>query len=244
VTGTLYLGTSGFAYQEWKGTFYPADLKDPDMLGFYASRFPSVEVNYTFRRYPAEKTLRTWAERTPEGFRFTLKANQRITHTRRLRDADSDVSDFLDRARLLGPRLGPILFQCPPTLEFDRGLLESFLAYLPPTHRYAFEFRHPSWSAARELLPAQGAAWCFAETEETREAPVLAEPFAFLRLRKEAYTEEELAAWAQRIGGALEAGLDVYAYIKHEEEGAAPKFADRLGQLVGSAAAMTWNTGQ
>jgi uncharacterized protein YecE (DUF72 family) len=234
VTGTLYLGTSGFAYQEWKGPFYPDDLKDTEMLGFYSGRFPSVEINYTFRRSPAEETLRTWAERTPEGFRFTLKAHQRITHTRRLADADEVTSDFLDRARVLGDRLGTILFQCPPTFQFDRGRIESFLAYLPPTFRYAFEFRHPSWAEARPILSEQGAAWCYAETEETpaEAEPILAEPFAFLRLRKEEYADDELKRWADRIGTAREGGLDVYAYLKHEEKGAGPRYAERLAELV------------
>jgi uncharacterized protein YecE (DUF72 family) len=234
VAGALYLGTSGFAYPEWKGTFYPKDLKDAEMLPFYAGRFPSVEINYTFRRFPAEKTLRTWAERTPDGFRFALKANQRITHTRRLRDADTDVSDFLDRARTLGERLGPILFQCPPTLQFGRELIEAFLAYLPPTFRCAFEFRHPSWTEARPILRDQGAAWCVAETDATEAdaLPPIEPPFGFLRLRKEAYKDEELRRWADRIGNAIGEGLDVFAYLKHEEGVAAPRHAERIASLL------------
>jgi uncharacterized protein YecE (DUF72 family) len=231
--GTLYLGTSGFAYQEWKGPFYPEGSKDVDMLPHYAGRFPSVEINYTFRRYPAPKTLAAWAERTPPGFRFALKANQRITHTRRLSDADSDVSDFLDRARTLGERLGPILFQCPPSLRFDRGLIESFLTYLPPTFRYAMEFRHPSWSEARPILEEQGVAWCFAETDDTPEDAerVLSSPFAYLRLRRDEYGDDALKRWADRVGEALADGRDVYAYLKHEEGAAAPRHAERLMEL-------------
>jgi uncharacterized protein YecE (DUF72 family) len=234
VAGTLYLGTSGFAYPEWKGSFYPEGLKDAEMLPYYAGRFPSVEINYTFRRYPSEKTLRAWAERTPEGFRFALKANQRITHFRRLRGADPDVSDFLDRARILGERLGPILFQCPPTLQYDRELIESFLAYLPPTFRCAFEFRHPSWAEARPILRDQGAAWCIAETDATEGngLPPIEEPFGFLRLRKEEYTEDELRRWADRIGNALSEGVDVYAYLKHEEGVAAPWHAAMIASFL------------
>ena len=234
MAGALYLGTSGFAYPEWKGSFYPANLKDPEMLGFYSGRFPSVEINYTFRRFPAEKTLRTWAERTPEKFRFALKANQRITHTRRLRDADTDVSEFLDRARNLGERLGPILFQCPPTLQFNRELIESFLAYLPPTFRCAFEFRHPSWVEARPILRDQGAAWCIAETDETEPdaIPPIEGPFGFLRLRKEVYSDDELGRWAEKIGTAVAEGLDVFAYLKHEEGVAAPRHAERIAELI------------
>jgi uncharacterized protein YecE (DUF72 family) len=230
----LYLGTSGFAYPEWKGSFYPSDLKDADMLGFYAERLGSVEINYTFRRFPVPKTLETWRERAPDGFRFTLKANQRITHTRRLAGADADASDFLDRARTLGDRLGPILFQCPPTLQFDRARLESFLAYLPPTFRYAMEFRHPSWVEARPLLAEQGVAWCFAETDETPDnaEPVLSSPFAYLRLRKEEYAEDDLSRWAERLRDHLASGSDVYAYFKHEEGAAAPRYAERLSSLI------------
>jgi uncharacterized protein YecE (DUF72 family) len=237
--GTLYVGTSGFAYQEWKGPFYPGDLKDVDMLPFYATRFPSVEVNYTFRRYPAPKTLEAWRDRTPDGFQMTLKANQRITHTRRLANADADVSDFLDRARHLGDRLGVILFQCPPTLHYDRALIEGFLAYLPPTFRYAMEFRHESWAEARPLLQDQGVAWCFAETEDMPEGtePVLSSPFAYLRLRKEEYGHLDLSLWAERLRAALAAGTDVYAYLKHERGASAPRFAEDLARLLEHAQA-------
>jgi uncharacterized protein YecE (DUF72 family) len=239
VAGTLYLGTSGFAYPEWKGVFYPEDLPAERMLEFYASRLPSVEINYTFRRHPAEKTLERWAAQTPETFRFTLKAHQRITHTRRLRDADESVSMFLDRARLLGERLGVILFQLPPTFHYDREALEGFLGYLPPVTRYAFEFRHPSWAEARELLAEQGAAWVVAETDEQTPETMSWEPFGYLRLRKEEYTDEELRVWADRIGSALGEGHDVYCYLKHEEKGAGPKFAERLGELMASSGSGT-----
>jgi uncharacterized protein YecE (DUF72 family) len=150
------------------------------------------------------------------------------------------VSDFLERVRLLGERLGPVLFQCPPSLHFDRALIESFLAYLPPVAPYAFEFRHESWSDARELLAEHGVAWCFAETDETPEdaEPVLSEPFAYLRLRREEYPDELLGRWAERIGAALERGTDVFAYLKHEEGTAAPRHAQRLASmLAGSGSA-------
>src|SRR5439155_23481488 len=141
-------------------------LKQREMLPFFARRFRSVEINYTFRQQPAEKTRPTWRDATPDGFVVALKAHRRITNWMRLAGADEAVSAFLDRIRTLGPRLGPVLFQCPPTLHFDRSLIESFLAYLPPTYRYAFEFRHPSWEEARDILAGQGAAWCVAETDE------------------------------------------------------------------------------
>ncbi|MGZ8635532.1 MAG: DUF72 domain-containing protein [Actinomycetota bacterium] len=235
MTGTFYLGTSGFSYDQWKhGVFYPEGLKNREMLSYYASRFPSVEINYTFRRYPTEKSLTTWRDQTPEDFRFTLKANQRITHWKRLADVDEDVRAFLDLAAILGERMGTVLYQCPPTLEYDRGLLEAFVGYLPPSPRAAMEFRHPSWAQARELLLEQGVAWCVAETDEQDPGPedLSWEPFGFLRLRKTAYTDEELGSWASRIRPALEAGSDVYCYLKHEDEGASTKMADRLRAIV------------
>ena len=233
MAGTLYLGTSGFAYKEWKGPFYPETLKDREMLGYFAGRFRSVEINYTFRRQPSETTLQTWKEHTPDGFSFAMKAHQRITHTLRLRDADESVAMFLDRVKLLGDRLGPILFQCPPSLKFDRALIESFAAYLPPTARYAMEFRHPSWEEARPILAEQNIAWCTAETDESSGGAPVFEPFGYLRLRKEAYSDEEIKAWAERIAPALEEGRDVHAYFKHEDKGAGPIFAEKLARLIG-----------
>jgi uncharacterized protein YecE (DUF72 family) len=233
VAGTLYLGTSGFAYPEWKGSFYPDDAKDSDFLHHYAARFPSVEINYTFRRFPAEKTMRRWADQAPEGFRFALKANQRITHTRRLRGADQDVGDFLDRARLLGNRLGPILFQCPPSLHFDRDLIRSFLAYLPPLAPYAMEFRHESWNEAKPILRDNGVAWCVSETDERSADDVPMEPFVYLRLRKEEYGDEDLKRWSEIVESARAGGRDVFAFFKHEEGTAAPQHARRLAELLG-----------
>lgn len=235
MTGTLYLGTSGFAYDEWKhGVFYPEGLKNADMLSYYAGRFRSVEINYTFRRFPSEKTLTTWREQTPEGFVFTLKANQRITHFKRLADTDEEVAAFLERAQALGDRLGPILFQCPPSLKYDRRLIEGFVGYLPPTVRAVMEFRHPSWVEARDLLLDQGVAWCVAETDEKDPGPgdLSWEPCGYLRLRKTEYTDDELREWAGRIGSALAAGNDVYCYFKHEDSGLSPRMAKRLVQML------------
>jgi uncharacterized protein YecE (DUF72 family) len=235
MTGMLYLGTSGFAYDEWMhGVFYPEGLKARERLSYYASRFSSVEVNYTFRRFPTEKTLATWRDETPDTFRFTLKANQRITHSRRLANADEDVRDFLDRAKVLGDRLGTVLYQCPPSLKYDPSLIAGFVGYLPPSPRAAMEFRHASWVAARDLLLEHGVAWCVAETDETDPGPddLSWEPFGSLRLRKTEYRDDELARWAERIRPALEAGRDVYCYFKHEDEGASPRMAERLRALL------------
>ena len=230
--GTLHLGTSGFAYPEWKGVFYPEDSKPRDMLPYFASRFRSVEINYTFRRHPSEKTLSSWREQTPEGFTFTLKAHQNITHRHRLADAHEPVKFFIERARVLGDRIGVVLFQCPPSLRFDRALLEDFLATLPGDGRFAMEFRHSSWEDSRELLAEHGVAWCTAETDEQPAGRDSWEPFGYLRLRKETYAEDDLKAWAERVEPALEAGHDVYCYFKHEEKGIGPAYALRLAELL------------
>ncbi|HEX2026048.1 MAG TPA: DUF72 domain-containing protein [Actinomycetota bacterium] len=232
MTGTLYVGTSGFAYPEWRGSFYPDGLKQASFLEHYAGRFAAVEINYTFRRFPAETTMDRWAARAPDGFRFAMKANRRITHTRRLHGADRDVSEFLDRARRLGERLGPILFQCPPSLQFDRELIESFLAYLPPVAPYAFEFRHESWNEARPILAEHGVAWCVSETEERAVDDVPTEPFVYLRLRKEDYTDDDLKRWADTVRSATDTGRDVFAFFKHEDGTAAPVYAERLSTLA------------
>jgi uncharacterized protein YecE (DUF72 family) len=235
VTGTLHLGTSGFAYDEWAhGVFYPEGVKQKERLAYYSSQLSSVEINYTFRRYPNEKTLETWREQAADGFTFTLKANQRITHFKRLADVDEDLRDFLDRGKVLGDKLGCVLFQCPPSLAYDRGLIEAFVGYLPPIARYAMEFRHPSWMEARDLLLDQGVAWCVAETDENDPSPddLSWEPVGYLRLRKTEYADDELAVWAGRIGPALASGADVFCYFKHEEGGQSPRLAKRLAAML------------
>jgi uncharacterized protein YecE (DUF72 family) len=239
-TGSLFLGTSGFAFDGWKhGVFYPEGTKNRELLSYYASQLSSVEINYSFRRFPSEKTLTTWRELTPESFRFTLKANQRITHFKRLKDADDDVRDFLERARILGDRLGCVLFQCPPTLKYDQELIERFVGYLPPGPPvFAMEFRHPSWREAKDLLLEQGVAWCVAETDEHDPKPedLSWEPAGYLRLRKTEYSDEELAGWAARLRPALDQGSTIFCYFKHEDLGASPQMAKRLEDILRSKA--------
>lgn len=239
MAGRFYLGTSGFSFDGWRhGVFYPEGLKKDDMLDHYSSQLSSVEINYTFRRFPTEKTLTNWRERAREGFVFTLKANQRITHFKRLADTDEDVRDFLKIAAVLGEKLGCVLFQCPPSLHYDRALIEAFVGYLPPpgpgVPRFAMEFRHPSWAEARDLLVSQGVAWCVAETDEHDPSPddLSWRPAGYLRLRKTEYTDDELTAWADRIRPAMDDGATVFAYFKHEDDGASPRMAKRLRSVV------------
>jgi uncharacterized protein YecE (DUF72 family) len=237
--GRLLLGTSGFAYDEWRhGVFYPQGLPASGMLAYYATVFRSVEINYTFRRFPAETTMAGWRAQTPPDFRFTLKANQRITHSKRLREAGPELAAFLERAAALGDRLGPILFQCPPNLVYDQGLIEAFADALPPGLAAAMEFRHDSWRQAWPLLAERGIARCVADTDDAAALPeqLTWQPFGYLRLRRAAYDDAQLAVWAERIGSALAAGGDVYCYFKHEDSAAGPRMAQRLERLLDAEA--------
>jgi uncharacterized protein YecE (DUF72 family) len=227
MAGTLHVGTSGFAFPQWKGTFYPPDLKDREMLAFYARTFRSVEVNYTFRRDPSPKTIEGWLQATPENFRFVLKAKQNITHFRRLSDP-APALEFLEAAAPLGERLGPILFQCPPNMKREPGRLEAFLDALPASpYRYAFEFRHPSWAEDRGLLAGRGAAWVVSDTDEQpwTDDDLSGGAFAYLRLRRSVYEADAIATWGRRIRGALDGGADVFCFVKHEEDASGPQLA-------------------
>jgi len=231
-TGKLYVGTSGYAYKPWKGTFYPEKLPDKEMLKFYASRLLTVEINYSFYQMPKESTLEGWASNVPESFQFALKANQKITHVARLRNCESTLKRFLEVASVLqeGNRLGPILVQLPPNFKFDSALLREFLALRPTAFRFAFEVRHASWYTEEtyQLLRKFDTALCLAETDETAPPDVVTAGFAYVRLRREAYSAKELAAWRKRFDGWNKQGVDVYCYVKHEDAGKGPKYARQL----------------
>lgn len=230
----VLVGTSGFSYPAWRGTFYPQTLRPREMLAFYARALGTVEINHTFRRLPTPALLDGWAAETPADFRFALKAPQRITHVLRLRDAAAVTREFCAVATGLGPKLGPLLFQLPPNFRFDAARLGDFLAILPPGLEPAFEFRHPSWfvDATYALLGAHGAALCVADAEDLATPPVETAPFGYLRLRRADYDEAGLDAWAARIA-APSRWERVYVYFKHEDSGRGPALArallDRLG---------------
>ncbi len=230
-------GASGFSYKPWRGPFYPEKLPEADMLAFYASRLPTVEINNSFYRMPRENVLAAWAEKTPPAFRFALKAPQRITHQLRLKEAGEATGFFFRVADVLGDRLGPALFQLPPYMRQDLGLLESFLAGLPKGRRVAFEFRHASWfdDAVFAALRAHDAALCINDTEETeRSAPVVATAgLGYLRLRRPGYDEAALRGWAQRI--AAQPWSEAFVFFKHEDDGAAPRLAAGLMALLPGA---------
>ena len=236
-SGRFFVGTSGFAYKEWIGPFYPEGTKSAGMLGYYAGRFNSVEVNYTFRRSPTAPMMETWSKATSESFVFTLKANQGITHFARLKDTGERLGRFLEAVTPLGPRLGPILFQCPPNLKYDRDVLDGFLADLaaaPGSHRYAMEFRHPSFDSdeVRSKLGAAGVALCVADTDDAPATFRRTGDFAYVRLRGTGYTTEALKGWGASFRTALEEGTDVYAYLKHEDSATAPRDAAILKEIA------------
>jgi uncharacterized protein YecE (DUF72 family) len=235
-TGTLRVGTSGYSYKEWKGNFYPKKIADKDMLSFYAKEFSTVEINYTFYHMPTESALTNWTKCVPEGFRFALKANQQITHIKRLRDCESTLKRFLEVASVLneGDHLGPVLVQLPPNFKFDKPLLEEFLALRPAAFLFAFEVRHVSWYTEEtyEVLRKYNTALCLAESEKQTPPEVLTANFAYVRLRLEDYTAKQLAAWRKRFDGWLAQGVNVYVYCKHEDEGKAPEYAR---QILGKA---------
>lgn len=227
----MLTGTSGFSYKEWVGPFYPKKLPASAMLRYYAERFPTVEINNTFYRMPAESLLERWAQEVPEGFAFTLKAPHRITHIKRLKGVESDVAEFTRRAAVLGDKLGMLFFQLPPSLRKDLPRLRDFLAALPPGPRVAVEFRHHSWQddEVYEALRARAASLCVAETDEGSSPFVCTSDDAYLRLRRTRYDESDLRAWADRIAG--QPLSRAYVYFKHEDEALAPLFARLLEEM-------------
>jgi uncharacterized protein YecE (DUF72 family) len=218
---TLYAGTSGFAYPAWKPGFYPAKTPSNQFLKHYAARLNCVEINYTFRRLPSASTLQNWVEQTPSGFVFAVKANMRITHIMRLKNAGEATELFL---KMIDPlrtsrRLGPILFQLPPAMKCDSALLRDYLALLPGDLRYAFEFRHASWLTEEiyDALRGRNAALCVAESEKLEVPEVITADFVYYRLRKPEYTAEDVEGFASRSKELLAGGRDLYLMFKHEE---------------------------
>lgn len=232
----ILVGTSGYNYPEWKGSFYPADLPAAKFLPYYASRFPTVEINYTFYRMPTPKLIAGWRTQVPAEFRFTLKAPKRITHDRRLRAADvaESLQGFITAATELGPQLAALLFQLPPNFKKDVGLLNEFLSLLPPKTPAAFEFRNASWldDAVYDALRARNIALCIADSESWETPLVSTANYAYLRLRDEGYGDADIAQWAQTARTLSERASDVFVYFKHEDEGKGAAFGQQMMQLL------------
>jgi uncharacterized protein YecE (DUF72 family) len=230
----ILVGTSGYNYPEWKGSFYPQALPASKMLPYYAERFPTVEINATFYRMPTASAVAGWAAQVPPSFRFTLKANRRITHDKRLVDVADAVDFFVRTARGLGPQLAALLFQTPPNLKCDLARFDAFLAGVPDGVQAAFEFRHDSWlqDEVYARLRARNFALCVADTE-ARTVPVVATAdFAYLRLRDEGYDDEAIRRWTKTAQDLSASCRDVYVYFKHEDAGKGAAFGQRMIELL------------
>ena len=225
----LLAGASGYSFKEWKGTFYPEDMRPDAMLAYYAGRLPTVEINNTFYRMPKTNVLENWAATVPEGFRFSIKASRRITHMSRLRAESSaeSLKYLYQNLAALGKKRGPVLFQLPPFFKKDLPRLTEFLALLPPGHRAAFEFRNDSWfeDDVYAALKGAGAALVLSEREDNAPPPLVeTASWGYVRLRLEEYSEEALRAWAERLGAT--GWREIYAYFMHEPT--APAYAQLL----------------
>ena len=232
---TIWIGTSNWNYPEWKGSFYPEKMKAAEMLPYYAARFASVEVNNTFYRMPNEKAVQGWTSVTPERFRLTLKAPQRITHFARLSNCADSTAYFLKMAQTLGPKLGSILFQLPPNFQKNLIVLDAFLETLPAGTCAAFEFRNPGWlvDEVYERLKAKNLALCIADSEKLSTPVEITADHAYFRLRDEGYQPADIARWAQVIRDKTAHCREVYVYFKHEDEGKGPEFGKLLMQELG-----------
>lgn len=230
---TQHVGTSGYSYPKWKGSFYPAKFPNKDMLGYYAGHFSAVEINNTFYTPPTAALLEGWAAQVPADFRFVLKASQDITHRKRLKEVSDLVASFLETAAVLKKRLGPILFQLPPNFKKDVERLGGLLALLPKGCKAAVEFRHPSWfdDEVYGLLRKRKAALCVAEADDLETPCVATAGWGYLRLRKTKYTDKALSAWAKQI--QTQSWSECFTFFKHEDTGSGPRFAAKLIELLG-----------
>jgi uncharacterized protein YecE (DUF72 family) len=227
--GRLLAGASGYSFKEWKGDFYPADMKPEGMLAWYAERLPTVEINNTFYQMPKVAVLENWARSTPQDFRFAIKASRRITHMARLKaDTAADSLAYLYKnLAVLGSKRGPVLFQLPPFMKKDLPRLDDFLKLLPEGHGAAFEFRNDSWFAddVYDSLRRAGAALCLSEREDNAPPPLVeTAPWGYVRLRLELYSDAELRQWSERL--AATQWRQIYVYFMHEPT--APRYARTL----------------
>jgi uncharacterized protein YecE (DUF72 family) len=232
----LYVGTSGWAYAIWKPDFYPKEVSSKNFLKYYATQLTAVEVNYTFRRSLTEKAAMGWMADVGPNFRFSLKANQYITHTLRLKNAAEAMQRFLPTLQPLATQLGPVLFQLPPTTKADTAVLRDFLALLPKTFKAAFEFRHDSWFSDEvyQILREHNVTLCVAETEKLDTPEVRTASYIYFRFRQPSYSQEDLKKLADRVGRCVADGLETYAFFKHEEDPRSPHNAVGLLNAVKS----------
>lgn len=227
----LFIGTSSYSFKEWVGKFYPPQTPPSKYLAYYSLKLSTVEINYTFRHFPTEKLAETWAKQTPDEFQFSFKMHQSLTHRARLRNVESALKDFLSNLGPLGPRLGVILVQLPPTFGADLARLEEFLSLLPSKHKFAFEFRHPSWNRVEttDLLKKAGVALCVSQNEIRESLPLPTASYSYVRVRKPPpYSGQEMTFLQRQIRELTVGANDVYFYIKHEDRALAPLVAAEL----------------
>jgi uncharacterized protein YecE (DUF72 family) len=230
----LYVGTSGYSYKEWKGSFYPEKIPAKDMLGFYSERLSTVEINATFYRMPQPTMLENWRAQVPSTFRFSLKAPQRITHFKRLKETEEETKYFLETVSLLADNLGVVLFQLPPNFKKDLPRLQAFVNQLPQEPRAAFEFRHPTWfdDDVLEVLRSRNHALCVSDTDDLPTTHIdKTADWGYLRLRRVSYSEENLAEWVKRIRD--QNWKETFLFFKHEDAGTGPKLAAQFLKLAG-----------
>ncbi|WP_348822884.1 DUF72 domain-containing protein [Flavobacterium aestuarii] len=237
---TIHIGTSGWSYKHWRNKFYPQNLKIKDQFGYYAKKFTTVEINSTFYGVPSDETIINWGKKVPEDFVYVIKANRFITHLKKLRNPDEILLPFLHKMKLLGNKLGLILFQLPPSLNADLKLLEKFLQKLPLHQRFAFEFRHSSWYAddVYDLLRKYNAAFCIYELAGHISPLITTADFVYLRLHgptankyQGSYSDEALRKWAEQCKTWLKSD-DVFVYFDNDEEGYAAFNALQLIELM------------
>jgi uncharacterized protein YecE (DUF72 family) len=229
----LHVGTSGYSYKEWKGNFYPEDLPAKEMLAYYSRRLPAVEINNTFYRLPQPAMVENWRDQVPDDFRFSIKATQRITHIKRLKNCAEETKYLLETAALLEARLGVVLFQLPPNSKKDAERLKDFLVLLPGDQRAAFEFRHESWfdDEVFQLLQAKNCALVVSDTDEKPLSEIISTAdWGYLRLRKTNYESNDLVEWMKRVQD--QKWKDAFIFFKHEDEGVGPKLAKQFLELA------------
>ncbi len=222
----LYVGTSGYSYPEWKGYFYPEDLPQGEMLRYYGERLPSVEINNTFYRLPKASVLEGWAGQVPAEFRFSLKASQKITHIKRLKNASEETDYIFKTIGAMGEKLGVVLFQCPPNLKKDLPRLADFLKTIPAGIKTAFEFRHATWfdDETFACLRDRNCALCIADTDEELQVPFVSTgTWGYLRLRRPDYKKADLQKWREKVES--QPWEEAFVFFKHEDEGVGAKFA-------------------
>jgi uncharacterized protein YecE (DUF72 family) len=230
----FWVGVSGFSYTSWRGAFYPEGTKPEKMLEAYSGKLNSVEINSSFYHMPTQATTSKWAKSTQDDFRFSFKANRKITHIKKLRDAVADVEIFFKGLKPLEAKLGCVLVQLPPYMKQDYDTLETFLKQKPESIRVALEFRHNSWFSEKvsELLSKHNAALCIADTENMKPVFNNTANFFYARLRKDRYSKEDLKEWAGKLSKFAGSSTDCFVYFKHDETGDAASVAAEFRAML------------